>query len=131
MFFFVKPMNLEISKSGERLNLLRWPDSEHFEMLSTLKSSWLMIVECKIFIFSYGIFKIIKMCTPPIHPHFLFGSGRFLIYWRSLLPRHYHCCYLIYMLSVRVENQRHDITIQRANFFRNTNDGKKNADYHV
>ena len=46
-FFFNKHMNLEISKSGERLNLSEPFNREQSGILSTLELSWLLIVEFK------------------------------------------------------------------------------------
>ena len=45
MGFFYKPMNLEISKSGERFNFLGLFNREQFEILFTLEFLWLLIVE--------------------------------------------------------------------------------------
>ena len=43
--FFDKPMDLEISKLGERLNLSGPFNKELFEIISTLEFSWLLIIE--------------------------------------------------------------------------------------
>ena len=53
-------MELEISKSFERLNLSGLFEIHLFEMLSTLKFSWLLIVEYCMSIFSYRLFKSLR-----------------------------------------------------------------------
>ena len=56
MVFFDKPMNLEISKLGERFNLSGPFNKELFGILSTLEFSWLLIVEFKCLYFDIDVF---------------------------------------------------------------------------
>ena len=44
-FFSINLLTFEILKSGERLNFFGPSNRKQFEMLSTLKFSWLLIVE--------------------------------------------------------------------------------------
>ena len=54
--FFDKPMNLNISKSGEILNISGPFDRKQFEMIFTLKFSWLLIIDFKCLYFHIDFF---------------------------------------------------------------------------
>ena len=56
MVFFDKPMNLEISKLGERFNLSGPFNKELFGIISTLEFSWLLIVEFKCLYFDIAFY---------------------------------------------------------------------------
>ena len=98
-------MNLEILKLGAKFNLSRPFNKERFGTLSTLEFSWLLIIEFKCLYFDIGFYNHQDVYTTDSLSSFI-CSGRLLIDWCLLLPRHYHCCRLVRMSSVRVGNLR-------------------------